>query len=44
MKETEMEQIATLITGVLEKPDDATVQAKVKEKVQAITAKFPLPY
>jgi glycine hydroxymethyltransferase len=44
MKETEMEQIAALITEVLEKPDDATVQAKVKEKVQAITAKFPLPY
>jgi len=28
----------------LEKPDDATVQANVKEKVRAITAKFPLPY
>jgi glycine hydroxymethyltransferase len=44
MKETEMEQIAALITKVLEKPDDATVQANVKEKVRAITAKFPLPY
>jgi glycine/serine hydroxymethyltransferase len=39
-----MEQIAALITEVLEKPNDATVQANVKEKVQAITAKFPLPY
>jgi glycine hydroxymethyltransferase len=44
MKETEMEQIAALITEVLEKPDDATLQANVKEKVRAITAKFPLPY
>jgi len=44
MKEVEMEQIAALITEVLEKPSDATVQANVKEKVQAITAKFPLPY
>jgi RpiB/LacA/LacB family sugar-phosphate isomerase len=44
MKEAEMEQIATFITEVLEKPNDATVQAKVKEKVRALTAKFPLPY
>ena len=44
MKEVEMEQIAALITEVLEKPSDATVQANVKEKVRAITAKFPLPY
>ncbi len=44
MKEAEMEQIAALITEVLEKPSDATVQASVKEKVLAITAKFPLPY
>jgi glycine hydroxymethyltransferase len=44
MRETEMEQVAALITEVLEKPDDATVQANVKERVRAITAKFPLPY
>ena len=44
MKEAEMEQIAALITEVLEKPDNANVQASVKEKVRAITAKFPLPY
>ncbi len=44
MKEPEMEQIAGLITEVLEKPDDAGLQAHVKEKVRALTAKFPLPY
>ena len=44
MKEAEMDQIAALITEVLEKPDDATVQTSVKEKVRALTAKFPLPY
>ena len=44
MKEGEMEQIATLITEVLERPDDTTVAASVKERVRALTAKFPLPY
>jgi glycine hydroxymethyltransferase len=44
MKEAEMAQIAGLITEVLEKPDDASVQASVKEKVRALTARFPLPY
>jgi glycine hydroxymethyltransferase len=44
MKEVEMEQIAALITEVLEKPDDAGVQASVKERVRALTGKFPLPY
>ncbi len=44
MKEPEMEQIAALITEVLEKPDDTGLQASVKEKVRALTAKFPLPY
>ena len=44
MKEAEMNQIAGLITEVLEKPDDAAVQASVKEKVRALTAVFPLPY
>jgi glycine hydroxymethyltransferase len=44
MKEAEMEQIAAFITEVLEKPDDTVVQANVKEKVRALTAKFPLPY
>ena len=39
-----MEQIATLITEVLERPDDTTVAASVKERVRALTAKFPLPY
>jgi glycine hydroxymethyltransferase len=44
MKEAEMEQIAGLITEVLEKPEDAGVAATVKGKVKALTARFPLPY
>jgi glycine/serine hydroxymethyltransferase len=44
MKEAEMEQVAGFITEVLEKPDDAGTQARVKEKVRPLTAKFPLPY
>jgi glycine hydroxymethyltransferase len=44
MKDADMEQIAALITEVLEKPDDAALQASVKEKVRTLTAKFPLPY
>jgi glycine hydroxymethyltransferase len=44
MKEPEMNQIADLITEVLEKPDDTGLQAEVKERVRALTAKFPLPY
>jgi RpiB/LacA/LacB family sugar-phosphate isomerase len=44
MKEAEMDQVAALITEVLEKPADAAVQASVKERVRALTARFPLPY
>jgi RpiB/LacA/LacB family sugar-phosphate isomerase len=44
MKEAEMQQIAGLITEVLEKPEDAGVAAAVKEKVKALSARFPLPY
>jgi len=44
MKEAEMEQIAGLITEVLDKPEDAAVAAAVQAKVRALTAKFPLPY
>jgi glycine hydroxymethyltransferase len=44
MKEAEMDQIAALITEVLAKPDDVALQASVKQKVRALTAKFPLPY
>jgi glycine hydroxymethyltransferase len=44
MKESEMEQVAGLITAVLEKPEDAAVTAAVKAEVQALTARFPLPY
>lgn len=44
MKEAEMDAIAGLITEVLERPDDAVLQSRVKEKVRALTGKFPLPY
>jgi glycine hydroxymethyltransferase len=44
MKEAEMDRIASLITEVLEKPDDAGVHASVKERVRTLTARFPLPY
>lgn len=44
MKESEMQQIAGLITEVLEKPEDAGVAATVKAKVKSLTARFPLPY
>jgi glycine hydroxymethyltransferase len=44
MKEAEMDQIAGFITEVLEKPDESGVQASVKAKVRALTARFPLPY
>jgi len=44
MKEAEMEQIADYMTEVLEKPEDAGVQNSVREKVRALTSRFPLPY
>jgi len=44
MKEAEMDRIAALMAEVLERPDDAVVQADVKDKVRALTARFPLPY
>ena len=44
MKEAAMTQIAALITEVLDKPDDVAGYARVKEKVKALTAQFPLPY
>ena len=47
MKETEMNEIAGLIDGVLVaigKPDEAAVLAATKEKVVKLTGKFPLPY
>ncbi len=46
-KETEMQEIATLIDGVLAavgKPDEAAVLAATKQKVVALTSRFPLPY
>ena len=44
MKEPEMDRIAALIAEVLERPDDTVVQADVKDKVRALTSRFPLPY
>jgi glycine hydroxymethyltransferase len=47
LKEAEMETIAGLIDGVLSaigKPEQAAVIAATKEKVIALTSRFPLPY
>ena len=47
MKEAEMNEIAGLIDGVLAaigKPDEAAVIAATKQKVVALTSRFPLPY
>ncbi|HKB56284.1 MAG TPA: serine hydroxymethyltransferase [Lacunisphaera sp.] len=47
LKEAEMEEIAGLIDGVLVAigtPAEAAVLAATKQKVVALTAKFPLPY
>jgi glycine hydroxymethyltransferase len=46
-KEAEMQEIAALIDGVLAatgKPDEAAVLAATKQKVVALTSRFPLPY
>ena len=47
MKEADMNEIAGLIDGVLAaigKPDEAAVIAATKQKVVALTSRFPLPY
>ncbi len=44
MKESDMATIAALISEVLSTPEDVAVQSRVKEKVKALTGKFPLPY
>jgi glycine hydroxymethyltransferase len=44
MKEPEMDRIAALMAEVLERPADTVVQADVKDKVRALTARFPLAY
>ncbi len=44
MNEPEMRQIADFINEVLSQPQDPAVAARVKEKVKALTARFPLPY
>src|SRR5262245_11278473 len=43
MKEAEMRTIANWITGVLAKPDDATVQARVRGEVRPLCDQFPAP-
>jgi glycine hydroxymethyltransferase len=42
MKEPEMETIADLISDVLADPENTTVQASVKERVETLTEHFPL--
>ncbi len=42
MKEPEMDQIGKWIGMVLENPEDASVQAEVRKKVQALASCFPL--
>ncbi len=47
MKEAEMEEIASLIDGVLVAigtDREAATLAATKEKVIALTSRFPLPY
>ncbi len=47
LKEADMNEIAGLIDGVLSaigKPDEAAVLAATKQKVVALTSRFPLPY
>jgi len=47
LKEADMKEIAALIDGVLSavgKPEEATVLAATKQKVIALTGRFPLPY
>jgi RpiB/LacA/LacB family sugar-phosphate isomerase len=44
MKEAEMAVIAGLMSEVLDKPEAVMVQSSVRDKVRALTARFPLPY
>lgn len=47
LREREMDEIAALIDGVLSaigKPDEASVISATKQKVLALTSRFPLPY
>jgi glycine hydroxymethyltransferase len=43
MKEAEMRTIAKWITDVLAKPDDATIQARVRSEVRTLCDQFPAP-
>jgi len=42
MKEPEMDLIADLIARTIEKKDDETAKAAIREEVRALTARFPL--
>lgn len=41
-KEAEMREVANLIADVLESPEDASVIARVRGSVEALTARFPV--
>jgi glycine hydroxymethyltransferase len=42
MKESEMRQIGTWMTRVLDRPDSETVKASVREKVRDLAGRFPI--
>jgi len=42
MKEPEMQEIGRLIAAIIHEPESAVVQAKVKQGVAELTARFPL--
>jgi len=42
MKESEMDLIGKWIGAVLEKPENESVQTEIRNKVQALTSRFPL--
>jgi glycine/serine hydroxymethyltransferase len=44
MKEAEMLRVGDWIADVLEEPDDADLQARVREQVVELCRGFPLPY
>ena len=44
MKEKEMEEIAEYIVDALKHTEDESYLAKIKEKVTALTDRFPMGY
>ncbi len=43
MKEAEMEKLGAWIVAILQAPEDAELQARVREEVKALAAGFPVP-